>query len=87
MYSFPKNTPFFCRPIVEKGDGVKLVQALFFGRWCNRDHTLNELDSGMLDQDPKALKNFLTTKLDFPPWCNETAYPVEIVTWKGVKYR
>jgi len=21
-----------------------------------------------------------------PPWCNETAYPVEIVKWKGVEY-
>ena len=21
-----------------------------------------------------------------PPWCNETAYPVEAVTWEGVRY-
>ena len=21
-----------------------------------------------------------------PPWCNETAYPVEIVTWRGIEY-
>ena len=21
-----------------------------------------------------------------PPWCNETAYPVETVTWKGTEY-
>ena len=32
------------------------------------------------------MKSVLTDGLDFPPWCNETAYPVEVVTWKGQEY-
>ena len=32
-----------------------LVQALFFARWCNRDHTLNEINPNLLS-DPSALK-------------------------------
>ena len=72
--------------MVDKGDTLRLVQALFFARWCNRDHTLDEISASMLEQ-PDQLKRVLSTELTFPPWCNETAYPVEIVTWKGVQYR
>ena len=33
------------------------------------------------------LINYLAlTIVSMPPWCNETAYPVEIVTWKGTEY-
>jgi hypothetical protein len=35
-----------------------LVQALFFARWCNRDHTLVELNPNLLS-DPKSLKKAL----------------------------
>ena len=61
-----------------------LVQALFFARWCNRDHTLVELNQNLLS-DPKSLKKALA-QVPMPPWCNETAYPVETVTWKGTEY-
>ena len=36
-----------------------LVQALFFARWCNRDHTLVELNPNLLS-NPKSLKQALT---------------------------
>ena len=78
-------------PIVEKegkegkeGKVEMLVQALFFARWCNRDMTLNELDPALL-ADPAALRRELET-VPRPPWCNETAYPVEVVTWEGTEY-
>ena len=35
-----------------------LVQALFFARWCNRDHTLVELNPNLLS-NPKSLKQAL----------------------------
>ena len=63
-----------------------LVQALFFARWCNRDTTLKALDPSLLS-DPAALKRQLTSAAAFPPpWCNETAYPVEPVAWEGATY-
>ena len=76
----------FVKPIADNKEiNVEvLVQALFFARWCNRDHTLNEINPSLLS-DPKTLKNTLNS-LSKPPWCNETAYPVETVTWKGLKY-
>ena len=74
----------FVKPVVEKGTKEELVQALFFSRWCNRDHTLNVLDPALL-ADPAALRSALDA-VELPPWCNETAYPVEIVTWEGVQY-
>ena len=74
----------FVKPIAESGTAEQLIQALFFARWCNRDHTLNGLDPQLL-KDPQALSQALHT-ISFPPWCNETAYPVEIVCWDGVQY-
>jgi len=74
----------FVKPVAEKGTTVELIQALFFARWCNRDHTLNVLNPALL-ADPSALKSALDV-VDLPPWCNETAYPVEVVTWEGVQY-
>jgi len=74
----------FVKPVVEKGSKEELVQALFFARWCNRDYTLNVLDPSLL-ANPAALKSALDA-VDLPPWCNETAYPVEIVTWEGIQY-
>lgn len=74
----------FVQPVADGGNLESLVQALFFARWCNRDHTLDVLDPALL-ADPAALVHALNT-LPLPPWCNETAYPVEIVTWEGVQY-
>ena len=76
----------FVKPIADNKeiDVEVLVQALFFARWCNRDHTLNEINPNLLS-NPTALKKELST-LPFPPWCNETAYPVETVKWKGTEY-
>ena len=74
----------FVKPIAESGNKEMLVQALFFARWCNRDHTLYEVSSTLLG-DPKALKRALEY-IAYPPWCNETAYPVEVVTWEGTRY-
>ena len=35
-----------------------LVQALFFARWCNRDHTLTKIDSSLLHSGSKIEKNW-----------------------------
>ena len=69
------------------GDTARLIQALFFARWCNRDTTLASTHSNLLSH-PNNLKKHLTSgTANFPqPWCNETAYPVETITWKGVAY-
>ena len=74
----------FVKPVADQGNIEALVQALFMARWCNRDHTLNELDPSLL-VDPVALRKALESVLS-PPWCNETAYPVEVVSWKGIEY-
>ena len=35
----------------------------------------------------RTVINYLPlTIVPMPPWCNETAYPVETVTWKGTEY-
>ena len=74
----------FVKPISNQGNIGLLVQALFFARWCNRDHTLNVINCSLL-ADPNALRQALNS-VAMPPWCNETAYPVEVVTWEGVEY-
>jgi len=75
----------FVKPIAERPEAA-LVQALFFARWCNRDTTLKAFHPSVLS-DPAAFKKQLSSGTSFPPpWCNETAYPVEAVTWEGVRY-
>ncbi len=74
----------FVKPVAEKGSLADLIQAVFFARWCNRDTTLNVLAPELL-KDPTALKKALLA-LPGPSWANETAYPVEPVTWNGKKY-
>jgi len=59
-----------------------LVQSLFFSRWCNRQETLDNLSSELLD-NPSQLKNEME-KLE--PWCNYNAYPVESLVWEGKEY-
>ena len=60
----------------------KLINAVFFARWCNRQEFLDTLTPDDLN-NPENLKNKLES---IDPWCNETAYPVEPVTWKGKQY-
>ena len=60
----------------------KLINAVFFARCCNRQEVLDTLTPEDLN-DPDNLKNKLES---IDPWCNETAYPVEPVTWKGKQY-
>ena len=60
----------------------KLINAVFFARWCNRQEVLDTLTPDDLN-NPENLKNKLES---IDPWCNETAYPVEPVTWKGKQY-
>ena len=60
----------------------KLINAVFFARWCNRQEVLDTLMPEDLN-DPDNLKIKLES---IDPWCNETAYPVEPVTWKGKQY-
>ena len=63
-------------------DPSKLINAVFFARWCNRQEVLDELTPEDLN-NPENLKNKLES---IDPWCNETAYPVEPVTWGGKQY-
>ena len=60
----------------------KLINAVFFARWCTRQEVLDTLTPKDLN-DPNDLKNKLES---IDPWCNETAYPVEPITWEGKQY-
>ena len=65
----------FAEPL--KDDLPLLIQALFFGRWCNRKDTLEELSYEDLS-DPKKLKSQL---VELEQWENYNAYPVQDVMW------
>ena len=65
----------FAEPL--KDDLPLLIQALFFGRWCNRKDTLEELSYEDLS-DPKKLKSKL---VEIEQWENYNAYPVQDVMW------
>ena len=67
----------FAEPL--KDDLPLLIQALFFGRWCNRNDTLEELSYEDLS-DPKKLKSKL---LELEQWENYNAYPVQDVIWNN----
>ena len=67
----------FAEPL--KNDLPLLIQALFFGRWCNRKDTLEELSYEDLS-DPKKLKSKL---LELEQWENYNAYPVQDVIWNN----
>lgn len=62
----------FVGPVAD--DLPRLVQAVFFARWCNRSETLNALSVELLEQ-PEVLRERLL-ELPIQPWCNVTAYPV-----------
>ena len=63
-------------------DLPRLIHALFFSRWCNRQEILDTLTSSILSK-PLKLIDILKTH---DPWCNKTAYPVEPVQWNGEEY-
>ena len=65
-----------------KHDLHKLIQAVFFARWCNKQNTLDELSYKMLLEPEKLLKKLKSLN----NWCNYNAYPVESVLWNGKKY-
>ena len=67
----------FAEPL--KDDLPLLIQALFFGRWCNRKDTLEELSYEDLS-DPKKLKSKL---VELEQWENYNAYPVQDVMWNN----
>ena len=64
-----------------KNDLPLLIQSLFFGRWCNKQTTIDDLTVNELN-NPEALKNKLT---NLEQWENYTAYPVEESYW-GEKF-
>ena len=59
-----------------------LIQSLFFARWCNRQETLDKLSPENLSNPNNLVKELEK----FKPWANETAYPVESVSWEGKDY-
>ena len=59
-----------------------LIHALFFARWCNRQETLDLLSPEILSK-PKELEDMLN---NLDSWCNEKAYPIQPIQWKGKEY-
>lgn len=70
----------FAKPLTD--DLPLLIQALFFGRWCNRQETIDKLNhEDLLDTD--KLKNKL---IQLEQWENFNAYPVQDVMWNEKTY-
>ncbi len=65
-------------------DLPRLIQALFFARWCNSQGTLDALSAELL-ANPTELRELLRSPAE-QSWCNETAYPVEPISWEGKTY-
>ena len=70
----------FAKPLTD--DLPLLIQALFFGRWCNRQETIDKLNhEDLLDAD--KLKDKL---IQLEQWENFNAYPVQDVVWNEKTY-
>ena len=70
----------FAKPLTD--DLPLLIQALFFGRWCNRQETIDKLNhEDLLDAD--KLKDKL---IQLEQWENFNAYPVQDVKWNEKTY-
>ena len=70
----------FAKPLTD--DLPLLIQVLFFGRWCNRQETIDKLNhEDLLDADP--LKDKLNR---LEQWENFNAYPVQDVMWNEKTY-
>ena len=72
----------FAGPLTD--DLPRLIHAVFFARWCNSQRTLDRLSPEVLER-PLELAQVLQSDTQ-TAWCNETAYPVEPITWEGVSY-
>jgi hypothetical protein len=70
----------FCSGLEE--NLTKLVHAVFFSRWCNKQEILDKLSYQDLPKSEKLKTKLLAEK----NWCNTTAYPVEPVIWNNRKY-
>jgi hypothetical protein len=70
----------FAKPLTD--DLPLLIQALFFGRWCNRQETIDKLNHEDLLYTDK-LKNKL---IQLEQWENFNAYPVQDVMWNEKTY-
>ena len=70
----------FAKPLTD--DLPLLIQALFFGRWCNRQETIDKLNHEDLLYTDK-LKNKL---IQLEEWENFNAYPVQDVMWNEKTY-
>jgi len=70
----------FAKPLAD--ELPLLIQALFFGRWCNRQETIDKLNhEDLLDAD--KLKDKL---IQLEQWENFNAYPVQDVIWNEKTY-
>ena len=70
----------FAKPLTD--DLPLLIQALFFGRWCNRQEAIDKLNhEDLLDAD--TLKDKL---IQLEQWENFNAYPVQDVMWNEKTY-
>ena len=70
----------FAKPLTD--DLPLLIQALFFGRWCNRQETIDKLNyEDLLVAD--KLKDKL---IQLEQWENFNAYPVQDVMWNEKTY-
>jgi len=70
----------FAKPLTD--DLPLLIQALFFGRWCNRQETIDKLNHEDLFVADK-LKDKL---IQLEQWENFNAYPVQDVMWNEKTY-
>ena len=70
----------FAKPLTD--DLPLLIQALFFGRWCNRQETIDKLNHEDL-LDAVKLKDKL---IQLEQWENFNAYPVQDVMWNEKTY-
>ena len=70
----------FAKPLTD--DLPLLIQALFFGRWCNRQETIDKLNHEDL-LDAGKLKDKL---IQLEQWENFNAYPVQDVMWNEKTY-
>ena len=70
----------FAKPLTD--DLPLLIQALFFGRWCNRQETIDKLNHEDILYTDK-LKNKL---IQLEQWENFNAYPVQDVMWNEKTY-
>ena len=65
-----------------ENDLPRLIQALFFARWCNKQEIIDEISAREL-LNSKALNRRLLQKNN---WCNLTAYPVEEIQYSDKIY-